>query len=41
MWKQDKSPEAPGRLENLRELVRALADFESLDGFLDHVALVM
>jgi DNA helicase-2/ATP-dependent DNA helicase PcrA len=41
MWKQDKSPEAPGRLENLRELVRALADFETLDGFLDHVALVM
>ena len=41
MWKQDKSPEAPGRLENLRELVRALADFESIDGFLDHVALVM
>ena len=41
MWKQDKSPEAPGRLENLKELVRALADFESLEGFLDHVALVM
>ena len=41
MWKQDKSPEAPGRLENLKELVRALTDFESLDGFLDHVALVM
>jgi DNA helicase-2/ATP-dependent DNA helicase PcrA len=41
MWKQDKSAEAPGRLENLRELVRALADFETLEGFLDHVALVM
>ena len=41
MWKQDKSPEAPGRLDNLKELVRALADFETLDGFLDHVALVM
>jgi DNA helicase-2/ATP-dependent DNA helicase PcrA len=41
MWKLDKSPEAPGRLENLRELVRALADFETLEGFLDHVALVM
>ena len=41
MWKQDKSPEAPGRLENLRELLRAMADFESLAGFLDHVALVM
>jgi DNA helicase-2/ATP-dependent DNA helicase PcrA len=41
MWKQDKSPEAPGRLENLKELVRALADFETLGGFLEHVSLVM
>ncbi|MDE2581785.1 MAG: UvrD-helicase domain-containing protein [Rhodospirillales bacterium] len=41
MWQQDKSPEAPGRLENLKELVRALAEFETLGGFLDHVALVM
>ena len=41
MWEQDKSPEAPGRLENLKELVRALADFETLAGFLDHVSLVM
>jgi DNA helicase-2/ATP-dependent DNA helicase PcrA len=41
MWKNDKSPEAPGRLENLKELVRALADFETMAGFLDHVALVM
>jgi DNA helicase II / ATP-dependent DNA helicase PcrA len=41
MWQQDKSPEAPGRLENLKELVRALAEFETLSGFLDHVSLVM
>jgi len=41
MWKQDKSPDAPGRLENLKELVRALNDFETLAGFLDHVSLVM
>ena len=41
MWRQDKSIEAPGRLENLKELVRAMADFENLSGFLDHVALVM
>jgi DNA helicase-2/ATP-dependent DNA helicase PcrA len=41
MWQGDKSPEAPGRLENLKELVRALSDFESLAGFLDHVSLVM
>ena len=41
MWKADKTPEAPGRLENLKELVRALADFETLGGFLEHVSLVM
>jgi DNA helicase-2/ATP-dependent DNA helicase PcrA len=41
MWRQDKSVEAPGRLENLKELVRAMADFENLSGFLDHVSLVM
>ena len=41
MWQQDKSPEAPGRLDNLKELVRAMAEFESLPGFLDHVSLVM
>jgi DNA helicase-2/ATP-dependent DNA helicase PcrA len=41
MWQADKSPDAPGRLENLKELVRAMADFDTLQGFLDHVALVM
>lgn len=41
MWKNDKSPEAPGRLENLKELVQALAEFESLNAFLEHVSLVM
>lgn len=41
MWKSDKSPEAPGRLENLKELVQALSEFESLAAFLEHVSLVM
>ena len=41
MWKQDKSPEAPGRLDNLKEFVRALGEFENLAAFLDHTALVM
>lgn len=41
MWQADTSPEAPGRLENLKELVRALADFGTLGEFLEHVALVM
>ncbi|HKT20618.1 MAG TPA: UvrD-helicase domain-containing protein [Stellaceae bacterium] len=41
MWQADKSPDAPGRLENLKELVVAMAEFDSLAGFLDHVSLVM
>ncbi len=41
MWQNDKSPEAPGRLENLRELVAGMAEFENLAGFLEHVSLVM
>ncbi|MHA6344536.1 ATP-dependent helicase [Roseivivax sp. CAU 1761] len=41
MWQNDKTPEAPGRLENLKELVKALEGFENLPGFLEHVSLVM
>jgi len=41
MWQADRSPDAPGRLENLKELVNALEDFASLEGFLEHVSLVM
>jgi DNA helicase-2/ATP-dependent DNA helicase PcrA len=41
MWQNDKTPEAAGRLENLKELVKALEQFENLQGFLEHVSLVM
>lgn len=41
MWQNDKTPEAPGRLENLKELVKALEEFDNLQGFLEHVALIM
>jgi DNA helicase II / ATP-dependent DNA helicase PcrA len=41
MWQAERTPEAEGRLENLKELVKALEEFENLQGFLDHVALVM
>ncbi len=41
MWQNDKSPEAPGRLDNLREFVSGLEEWENLAGFLDHVSLVM
>ncbi|UXM95891.1 UvrD-helicase domain-containing protein [Bartonella sp. HY329] len=41
MWQNDRSAEAPGRLENLKELIRSMEEFESLRGFLEHVSLVM
>ena len=41
MWQQDKSPQAHSRLENLKELIRFMHEFETLQGFLEHVSLVM
>ena len=41
MWKLSKAPGASGRLDNLKELVAALEDFDSLAAFLEHVSLVM
>jgi DNA helicase II / ATP-dependent DNA helicase PcrA len=41
MWLADKSPESAGRLENLKELISALAEFDTLPAFLEHVSLVM
>lgn len=40
-WQNDRSAEAPGRLENLKELVRSMEGFENLRGFLEHISLVM
>jgi len=41
MWKDDKSPDAAGRLENLKELISGMAEYESMEAFLEHVALVL
>jgi DNA helicase-2/ATP-dependent DNA helicase PcrA len=42
MWQNDRSdPKAPERLDNLKELIRSMQDYESLRGFLEHVSLVM
>jgi DNA helicase-2/ATP-dependent DNA helicase PcrA len=41
MWQKDRSADAAGRLENLKELVRSMQEFENLQGFLEHIALVM
>ncbi len=41
MLQNEQTPESEGRLENLKELVSSLNDFSDLQGFLDHVSLVM
>jgi DNA helicase II / ATP-dependent DNA helicase PcrA len=41
MWQNDRSADAAGRLENLKELVRSMEEFENLQGFLEHISLVM
>ena len=41
MWQKDRSADAAGRLENLKELVQSMQGFENLQGFLEHISLVM
>jgi DNA helicase-2/ATP-dependent DNA helicase PcrA len=41
MWQNDRSAEAPGRLDNLKELIRSMDLYDNLGGFLEHVSLVM
>jgi DNA helicase-2/ATP-dependent DNA helicase PcrA len=41
MWQKDRSADAATRLENLKELVRSIEEFENLQGFLEHISLVM
>lgn len=41
MLKADKSAEAPGRLDNLKEFIRSMEAFDTLHAFLEHVSLVM
>lgn len=41
MWQADKAPDAPGRVENLKELTSSMEEFEDLQTFLEHIALVL
>lgn len=41
MWKMDKTPEAPGRIENLKELIGGMQEYDTMGEFLEHVALVL
>jgi DNA helicase-2/ATP-dependent DNA helicase PcrA len=40
MWQKERTADAAGRLDNLKELIRSMEGFESLQGFLEHVSLV-
>ncbi len=41
MWQAEKTPDAPTRLENLKELINAMAEFDNIQSFMEHVSLVM
>jgi len=41
MLRNDKSPQAQTRLENLKELVQSMGQFDTLEAYLEHVALVL
>ncbi|MAC90395.1 3'-5' exonuclease, partial [Maricaulis sp.] len=40
MWREDKTPQAAGKLENLKELVRSMGEYDTLEAYLEHVALL-
>ncbi len=41
MWQSERSPQAQSKLENLKELIRFMEEFDTLAGFIEHVSLVM
>lgn len=41
MWQTDTNIEAETRVENIKELIKALQDFNNITEFLEHVSLVM
>lgn len=41
MWRDNKDAKSQGRLENLKELISAMSEFDTLDAYMEHVSLVM
>lgn len=41
MWKQEKSPESTARLDNIKEMIRAISEYSTIEEFLEHTSLVM
>ena len=40
MWENEKSEEAETRINNLKELLEVISEFDTLEGFLQHVSLM-
>jgi len=41
MWEKDKTPTSLTRIENIKELVGQIAEFNSLHEFIEHISLVL
>ncbi len=41
MWRDNKDAKSQGRLENLKELIQAISEFDTLPAYLEHVSLVL
>jgi DNA helicase-2/ATP-dependent DNA helicase PcrA len=41
MWKQEKSADALARLDNIKEFINAISDFDTLNDFIDHVSMMI
>lgn len=41
MWRDNKDAKSAGRLENLKELIQAMSEFDTLAAYQEHVSLVM
>ena len=41
MWRDNKDAKSAGRLENLKELIQAMAEFDTLPAYLEHISLVI
>jgi len=41
MWRDNKDAKSAGRLENLKELIQAMNEFDTLPAYLEHISLVM
>jgi len=41
MWRDNKDAKSAGRLENLKELIQAMGEFQTLDEYMEHVSLVL